>query len=61
MVVIVEFPDGGRGRVVWESSAGAGAAGGGATVVVVAIEGDVGSASAAGFMTECILVAACSS
>ena len=44
VVVIVKFPDGGRGRVVLDSSAGAGAAGGGATVVVVVIEGGVGSA-----------------
>jgi len=50
VVVIVEFLDGGRGRVVLDSSAGAGAAGG-ATVVVVVIEGDAVSTRAAGFMT----------
>jgi hypothetical protein len=59
-VVVVEFPEGGRGRAVLDSTvgsnsgagAGAGAvAGGAATVVVVAIEGETGSAS---FITECI-------
>ena len=37
VVVIVEFLDGGQGRVVLDSSADAGAAGGGATVVIVII------------------------
>ena len=56
-MVVVEFPEGGRGRAVLDSAVGSGsgsgssAAGGGATVVVVAIEGETGSAS---FITECI-------
>jgi len=42
VVVVVEFPVRGRGRVVLNSAGGAGAA----TVVVVAVDGEMGSPNA---------------
>ena len=47
-MVVVEFPERGRGRVVLDSAGDAGAA----TVVVVAMNGRMGSLNAGEFMTE---------
>jgi hypothetical protein len=54
-VVDVEFPEGGRGRLVLDSAGGGVGAAGAATVVVVATDGEMGSSNAGAFMTECIV------
>jgi hypothetical protein len=54
-VVVVELPEGSRGWLVLESAGGGVGAAGAATVVVVAMEGDMGSPNAGAFMTECIV------
>jgi hypothetical protein len=54
-VVVVEFPEGGRGRLVLDSAGGGVGAAGAATVVVVAMEGEIVSPKAGAFMTECIV------
>ena len=51
-VVVVELPEGGRGRVMLDSAAGSGGAAG--TVVVVAMEGETGSSNVAALMMECM-------
>ena len=53
VVVVVGLLESGRGRAVSDSG-GVGAAGA-ATVVVVAIEGDMGSPSAGASITECMV------
>jgi hypothetical protein len=53
-VVVVELPEGNRGRVVLDSTADPGAGAGAATVVVVAMEGEMGSSNVAALMTECM-------
>jgi hypothetical protein len=54
-VVVVEFPEGGRRRLVLDSAGGGVGAAGAATVVVVAMDGEIGSPNAGAFMTECIV------
>ena len=51
VVVVVELREKGRGRVVLDSAGGAGAA----TVVVVAMDGEMGSPNAGAFMTKCMV------
>ena len=53
MVVVVEFPESGRGCAVLDSG-GVGTAGT-ATVVIVTIEGEMGSATIGTSMTECMV------
>ena len=53
-VVVVELPEGGRGRVVLDSAAGSGGVGAAGTVVVVAMEGETGSSNVAALMMECM-------
>ena len=57
VVVVVELPEGGRGRVVLDSGGVDVGAGAGATAVVVAMEGETGWAT---FITECVLMGSAS-
>jgi hypothetical protein len=53
--VVVEVPEGGRGRLVLDSAGGGVGAAGAATAVVVATDGEMGSPNAGASMTECMV------